>query len=148
MRKVQYFIVVLLVVALVASITLSYNVSNCGVHYNSTILPQSVWLRNTSFEVDGYSITVVYVEGGNPSVFSENGTATANLNPLDDVTISVTHGGETQSVSYTNYAGEAPLFNSSFYNNSVILSTDQNSVKAIASYNASLNVTVGQTPCK
>ncbi len=71
-----------------------------------------------------------------------------NLNPLNDVTINVTHGGNTQSASYANHAGEAPLFNSSFYNNSVILSTDQNSVKAIASYNASLNVTVGQTTCK
>ncbi len=160
MQKIQYFVVVLLVVALVASIRLlyrgsivasitpSYSDSNCVVRYRPTILPQSVWLRNTSFEVDGYNITIVYIEGGNPTTFTKNGSAIMSLNPLDDVTITVIYGGKTQSVSYSNYAGEAPLFSSSFFHNGVILSTNQNSVNAIASQNASLNVTVGYTMCK
>lgn len=148
MQKIRYFVVVLFIVIFVTSATLSYKHSSCSVRYHSTILPQPEWLKNTTFEIDGYNITVVYIEGGNPTTFTKNGSAVTSLNPLDDVTITVIYGGKTQSVSYSNYAGEAPLLSSSFFHNSVILSTNQNSVNAIASQNASLNVTVGYTTCK
>jgi hypothetical protein len=148
MQKIGYFVVGLFIAVLVASAILFYKDSNCGVRYHSTILPQPEWLKNTTFEIDGYNITVVYIEGGNPTTFTKNGSAVTSLNPLDDVTITVIYGGKTQSVSYSDYAGEAPLFSSSFFHNSVILSTNQNSVNAIASQNASLNVTVGYTTCK
>jgi hypothetical protein len=147
MQKIRYFVVVLFIVIFVTSATLSYKHSSCSVRYHSTILPQSVWLKNTTFEIGGYNITIVYIEGGNPSIFSKNGSSVMNLNPLDDVIITVTHGNNAQSVSYGNYASEAPLFSNSFFHNDVILSTNQNSVNAIASHNVFLNITVAQT-CK